>query len=173
MTRKQVIDLITSGLILITSSVALMFNSLYSFKTIYLLISIFTIGVLMYLLRLIFCQNKISSTFLMISNIVGLMLLYFLNYKNPINLIILLFMWTTLVSFIKLNENKSIKENDKNMWIAKTILLVVFMVSGLLTIITLYDNAIKPIIEIGYFFYIYGMLEIINPIAELLFKKDA
>lgn len=171
MKRKQIIDLVTAGLILILSSACLMFNSLIHLKVIYLLLGVVGICCIMGFIKLFMCPNRVNTTFYIIFNALVFLLLMILDYKNPTNLMVILFIWTILMGFISLNEDKKERDNNKSIWIAKILLLLLFMVSGLLTIITLYDNAVKPIIEIGYFFYIYGIIKLASPVSELLLQK--
>ena len=77
-----------------------------------------------------------------------------------------------LMSLIKLKKADYYHDKNDRMWKIRSLTLVLFILSGLLTSVNLfYDNEIRLII-IGYFFFIHAILEIIDPIIKTLIKHS-
>ena len=91
------------------------------------------------------------------------------NYKLTA---LVLMTWITFMSLIKLKKADYYHDKNDRMWKIRSLTLVLFILSGLLTSVNLfYDNEIRLII-IGYFFFIHAILEIIDPIIKTLIKHS-
>lgn len=58
------------------------------------------------------------------------------------------------------------------MWILRIFILFTFLTSGLLTSINLYYEPSVQTIIIGFFFFINGLLCVVDPIAMYLMEKN-
>ena len=58
------------------------------------------------------------------------------------------------------------------MWILRIFILFAFLTSGLLTGLNLYYEASVQTIIIGFFFYLNGILDVVDPIALYLMENN-
>lgn len=96
---------------------------------------------------------------------------YFYPVVNNTTLVILLLTWITLVSLIKLKKADYYNDRKSKLWILEIAFLILFILIGILTSINFqYANNIK-ILMLGFFFFIHGILEFIDPIIIYLTKE--
>ena len=104
------------------------------------------------------------------SLIVGIIDLYF-TFNNSNVLAISLMSWVTMMSIIKFIKTDYYNDRKDRMWKLRIIQLVLFMLIGIVTSISLnYSNNVQ-ILVLGYFFLIHGILELIDPITKYLIGK--
>ena len=109
----------------------------------------------------------------MIASIITLIILGLVNVeKNPLNLALTLFVWITIMSLIKLKKCDYYHDRHKEIYILKIITLVLFILSGLLCTINLYYEKSVQILVLGFFYFINGILEAIDPITYYLIEKQ-
>ena len=82
-----------------------------------------------------------------------------------------LFIWVILMSLIKLKKTDYYNDRKNKMWVLRLITLMLFMLTGLLATINLYYTADVQILVLGFFFYIHGILELVDPITNYLMQK--
>lgn len=88
--------------------------------------------------------------------------------EKPVNLAIILMLWITLMSVIKLKKSDYYDDRNNKMWKLRIVSLALFMVIGFLTSINLYYEEYIRVIVLGYFFFIHGVLELIDPVVNYL-----
>ena len=172
MKPKQKIDVISAALLLIIGASLLVipkFIEITNVKTICVVVlSLFAI------INLVkFFINKdvkdIEGLASFFANLVTILALAFIKTDNvPMDLSIVIMIWIILMSLIKLKKADYYHDRRDRMWKLNVFMLVVFIITGLLTAINLaYDSTVQIII-IGFFFFINGILQMIDPIVKSL-----
>lgn len=105
------------------------------------------------------------------SLMVGSMVFLKKDLDNPSTLAFLLFTWIILQSLIKLKKADYYHDRESKYWILEISLLVIFILIGILTSINLNYNVEIKILVLGYFFFIHGILELIDPVMIYLTKE--
>ena len=96
----------------------------------------------------------------------------FLNTKESVfNLVIIILTWISLLSFIKLKKSDYYHDNHNKYWKLKLVTLLLFVISGLLSSVYLYKEDFQ-IVVLGFFFYIHGILELIEPMILFILNKN-
>jgi hypothetical protein len=107
----------------------------------------------------------------MISSIISLVVLGLLDVdENPFNMAIVLFVWVTLMSLVKLKKCDYYHDRHKKIWVLKMINLLVFILTGLLSVINLYYDHTVQLLVLGFFFFIHGLLELTDPVTMYLLE---
>ena len=91
--------------------------------------------------------------------------------EKPVNLAMLLMIWITLMSVIKLKKSDYYDDRNNKMWKLRIATLALFMLIGFLTSINLYYEEYIRVLVFGYFFFIHGVLELTDPIVNYLLQK--
>lgn len=92
--------------------------------------------------------------------------------EKPVNLAMILMIWITIMSVIKLKKGDYYDDRNNKMWKLRIVSLALFMVIGFLTSINLYYEEYIRIIVLGYFFFIHGVLELTDPVVNYLLQKE-
>ncbi len=82
------------------------------------------------------------------------------------NLAMCLMGWVILMSLVKLKKSDYYHDRKDRMWKLNIIMLGIFILSGILTSINLYHESDVQEIVIGYFFFINGILDIMDPYVK-------
>ena len=171
MKRKQVIDLVVSILLIVVGCVLLIFPLLKITYTKYIFMGVLSIYGVVNLIQFILTNKSkdYEGLFTMIASIITLIILGLLDVdSNPYNMAIVLFVWVTLMSVIKLKKCDYYHDRHKKIWVLKMINLLIFIITGLLSVINLYYDHIVQVLILGYFFFIHGLLELTDPITMYL-----
>lgn len=111
----------------------------------------------------------------LLSSIASLMVcsLAFLKKEldNPSTLAFLLFTWVILQSLIKLKKADYYHDRKSKYWVLEISLLIIFIITGILTSLNLNYSVEVKILVMGYFFFIHGILEFIDPVMIYLTKE--
>jgi hypothetical protein len=109
----------------------------------------------------------------MIASIVCLLVLGFISVdNNPKNLALVMLMWIIFMSLIKLKKCDYYHDRQKRIYILRIITLLLFILIGLLTVINLYYDAEIQVLILGYFYFIHGILELVDPITNYLVRTS-
>ena len=168
MKRKQVIDLIISILLIIIGSVLLIFPLLSIGYVKYIFMSVLALYGIINLIQFILTNKSkdYEGLFTMIASIISLIILGLLDVdNNPLNMAIVLFVWITLMSVVKLKKCDYYHDRHKKICVLKMINLLVFILIGLLSVINLYYDSNVQILVLGFFFFIHGLLELTDPVT--------
>ena len=107
----------------------------------------------------------------LLSYTVGILGLTFNLFNNLLQMVLLLLAWIILMSLIKLKKCDYYNDRHNKMWILKITTLGLFILTGIITCINLYYSNDIQLIILGFFFYIHGILEMIDPITIYLMEN--
>lgn len=107
----------------------------------------------------------------LLSYVVGILGLTFDLFNNLLQMVLLLLAWIILMSLIKLKKCDYYNDRHNKMWILKVTTLGLFILTGIITCINLYYSNDIQLIILGFFFYIHGILEMIDPITIYLMEN--
>lgn len=169
MKKKQKVDLIISILLIM---IGIVLTLLPNFKMINMNVILFSVMMIYATLNMIqYVLTKISNDYeglftALVSYMVGFTGIIFKLFDKQINLVVILLAWITLMSLIKFKKCDYYNDRNNKMWIIRIITLILFIVTGLLTCINLYYSKNVNILILGFFFYIHGILEMIDPLTN-------
>ena len=107
MKKKQIVDLITSIVLIVVGSILLIFPLMKVLNVKYVFMAVLTIYGIMNLIQFVLTSKEkdYEGLFTMIVSIITLIILGFIDTNsNPINLALVLFIWIMLMSFVKLKK---------------------------------------------------------------------
>lgn len=174
MKRKQIVDLITAVTLIIVGSILLIFPLLKIINVKYIFMGVLSFyGVMNLIQYLLTTKSKdYEGLFTMIASIITLIILGLVNIeKNPLNLALTLFVWITLMSLIKLKKCDYYHDRHKKIYILRIITLILFVLTGLLCTINLYYEPQVQVLVLGFFYFIHGILELVDPITNYLISE--
>lgn len=116
-------------------------------------------------------KNYESLYTCILSMLIGVLGMHFHLFAVPLKLAMSLLCWTTGMSLIKLKEADYYHDNKNMMWKFSLIELVIFIFVSIVASINLYHSPQIQMIVLGFFFLIYGILEVWNPIIGMLMKE--
>lgn len=117
-------------------------------------------------------QKDYEGIYASLACLITVIVALFLNTKTSVfNLVIILILWISLLAFVKLKKSDYYHDNNNKYWKLKVITLFLFVISGLLSSIYLYKEDFQ-IIVLGFFFYIHGILELIEPMVLFILNKN-
>lgn len=173
MKRKQIVDLITAASLILVGSILLIFPLVKVLNVKYVFIGVLAYYGLMNLTQFILTSDSkdYEGLFTMFASIIVLVILGFLDVtSNPLNLALTLFLWVIMMSLIKLKKSDYYHDRKKRLWILRIITLILFVIVGLLSVINLYYDSATQIIVLGYFYFVHGILELVDPISNILIE---
>ena len=173
MKTKQKIDtVINTFLIVIALLIILLAVLKYSNVKLIFLIVMFSYAILNLLQFLLTKESKDYAglyTFLA-SMAVGIIDIFFsFDSKNVLPISIMA--WVSIMSIIKFIKADYYNDRKDKIWKLKIIMLVLFMIVGIVTSISLNYSDNVRVMVLGYFFLIHGILELIDPITKYLMGK--
>ena len=173
MKRKEIVDLITAITLVVLGAVLLTFPLLRVVNVKYIFMGVLSFYGIMNLLQFLFTTNDkdYEGLFTMVASIISLILLGFLDIENPVNLALILFVWIVCMSLIKLKKCDYYHDRHKKIYILKIVTLILFILSGLLSVINLYYEPEVQILVLGFFYFIHGILELVDPITNYLMNN--
>ena len=174
MKRKTIVDFIIAIALIVAGSLVLTFPLLKVINVKYIFIGVLAFYGITNLIQFILTSKDkdYEGMFTMIASIITLILLGFLEVDNsPINLAITLFVWIVMMSLIKLKKCDYYHDKNKPIWIFRIVTLVLFILIGLLSVINLYYEAEVQILVLGYFYFVHGVLELVDPVTNYLLEK--
>lgn len=169
MTKKIIVDFIVATALIILGSIILTFPlfKLVNVKYIFMGVLIFY-GFMNLLQFLLTTKSKdYEGLFTMIASVITIILLGALDVENsPLNLALILFVWISMMSLIKLKKIDYYHDRQRKIWLLRMITLILFILSGLLSVINLYYEAEVQILVLGFFYFIHGILELVDPVTN-------
>ena len=174
MNKKQKVELIISAFLIICGSLVLIFPLFQFVKVKLIFISVLAVyGALNLIKFLLVRESKdYEGLFTSIASIVALIIVCFLDVDNvPWYLALSLFVWIIFMSLIKLKKADYYNDRKNKVWILEVVTLILFVLSGLLTTINLYYENDIQVLVLGYFYFIHGILELVDPLTICLTGK--
>lgn len=119
-----------------------------------------------------FIINKKSKDYTGLLNFIAcllfVILMFSLDVSNPKVLSTCLLIWVALESIIKFKKSDYYNDRRDRMWKISLVLLAIFIVGGILTSINLHYEADVKMVVMGFFIFIDGILEIVDPVVKSL-----
>lgn len=173
MRKKVLVDFIVAIILIIIGSIVLTFP-LFKIINVRLIFGIVLgiYGIANFFQFFLTKDNKdYEGLFTVFASVITILILGFLDIDKPLNLALTLFIWISFMSLIKLKKIDYYHDRHKEIWFLKMITLILFILSGLLTVINLYYEKDVQILSIGFFFFIHGILELVDPITNYLIEN--
>ena len=175
MNKKQLVDLITAIVLIISGAIVMIFPlmAIEDIKTILISILIFyaVINGLQFVHT--YKDKDYEGLFTSIASIIGIIVAYKMDITGtPSNLAVALFIWVIFMSLIKLKKCDYYHDRNSKVWKIRIVTLVLFILTGVLTTINFYYTADVQVLVLGLFFYIHGILELIDPLSVYLYEKN-
>ena len=173
MKRKEIVDLITAVSLIIFGSFILILPLSRVINVKYTFMGTLTFYGVMNLIQFILTSKDkdYEGLLTMIASIISLTILGFLEVDNtPVNLALVLFIWIIMMSLIKLKKCDYYHDRHKKIYILKIVTLILFILIGFLSVINLYYEAEVQILVLGFFYFIHGVLELVDPITNFLVR---
>ena len=175
MKRKEIVDLVVATFLIVIGSALLTFPLFNITNIKYVFMGTLAFYGIVNLSQFLATSNDkdYEGLFTMLACIVCLIILGFINVdNNPKNLAMVLLMWIILMSLIKLKKCDFYHDQNRKIYLLKIITLVLFVLSGLLSVINLYYDAQIQVLVLGFFYFIHGILELVDPITNYLLRIE-
>ncbi len=172
MKKKELVDLITGLSLMLLAGVILLLPSFKVNDLSFILKTIFGFYALIKLTQfiLIIKEKDFESLFTCLISLGALISLFLIEFTTK-NMVLVLLIWMGIMCLIKLKKADFYHDKQNKMWILRLFMLFVFLTSGLLTGINLYYEASVQTIIVGFFFFLNGVLDTIDPIAMYLMES--
>ena len=172
MKKKELVDLITGLSLMLLAGVILLLPSFKVNDLSFILKTIFGFYALIKLTQfiLIIKEKDLESLFTCLISLGALISLFLIEFTTK-NMVLVLLIWMGIMCLIKLKKADFYHDKQNKMWILRLFMLFVFLTSGLLTGINLYYEASVQTIIVGFFFFLNGVLDTIDPIAMYLMES--
>lgn len=174
MQKKEITDLIIALFLVLGGALILIFPIFKIINLKYIFIAVLSFyGVINAIQFILTSKDKdYESLFTVIASIITLIITGFIDIENsPMNLALALFIWIIFMSLIKLKKCDYYHDRNKQIWMLKIVTMILFILSGLLTVLNLYYEPEVQIIVLGFFYFIHGILELVDPITNYLLNK--
>lgn len=169
---KIKVDLIT-GIILLIGSIFVLLAPMFEINNIKHVLEILTIIYVVANMGRFIVNYKSKDYEGLFTSIIGIIFfvsLFFLNLNNSLTLSLLIFTFVFAMSFIRLKKADYYHDKKNKLWILEVTTLIIFIVSGLLTSISILLTRDGNIFMIGFLFFINGFIEIIDPVVNYIKK---
>lgn len=174
MKRKQLVDLIIAIFLVLTGCSLLVFPllNILSVKRVFLVVLVIYAILNLIKFLLTFKSKDYEGLLTFLASIITIIVALKINISlKPWNLAITLFVWIIMLSLIKLKKSDYYNDQNNKMWIIKIANLILFIVAGILVTINLYYTVDIQMLVLGFFFFINGILELIDPLANYVLHE--
>ena len=173
MKKKELVDLITGIFLMLLAGVILLLPTFKVNDLNFILKTIFGFYALIKAAQfiLILKEKDVESLFTCLISLGAFISLYLIDATTK-NLVLVLIIWMGLMCLIKLKKADFYHDRENKMWILRVFILFAFLTSGLLTGLNLYYEASVQTIIVGFFFFINGILDVVDPIALYLMENN-
>ncbi len=170
--KKRTIELINSIVLVLFGIIVLalpLFDNNDIELVFILMFSIFGF-ISLYKFILVYKTKDYDGLFTFIACILGLILVYILDLEKPFHLALLIMLWVIVMSLIKLKKSDYYHDRKSKEWLIKFITMILFISTGIICAINL-NEPNEQMLVVGFFFYIHGILELMEPISLYLLKN--
>ncbi len=170
--KKRTIELINSIVLVLFGIIVLalpLFDNNDIELVFILMFSIFGF-ISLYKFILVYKTKDYDGLFTFIACILGLVLVYILDLEKPFHLALLIMLWVIVMSLIKLKKSDYYHDRKSKEWLIKFITMILFISTGIICAINL-NEPNEQMLVVGFFFYIHGILELMEPISLYLLKN--
>ena len=174
MTKKTKIDFIVSILLIICSSVIMilpLLNITNVRGSFLVIMGIYLISNLVNYL-LVKETKDTEGIYTFFTSLLSIGLIFILDIaRNPMYLAVAILTWSFGMSLVKLKKADYYHDRNDYLWILHIALLCIFILISLLTTINLYYSSEVQILLLGSFFFVNGVLDIVDPIINYIKEK--
>ncbi len=172
MKYKQKVDFISDILLIIIGIILLILSILNIGNVKIIFIAVMsTYAIVNFLQYFLTKQTKdYEGLYTFISSVVIALMTLFLYQDNNLTIALLLLGWTFIMAIIKFIKTDYYNDRHDRMWKVKMFTLVIFILAGTFSSLAMLTIDNKLLI-LGYYFFIHGVLEIIEPITKYLISK--
>ena len=173
MKTKQKVDCVVNSFLIIIGMLIIVLAMLkYSNTKILFIGTMIAYAVLNLLQFLLTIKSKdYEGLYTFLASIaVGIVGLFF-EFDSSNVLAISIMAWVTMMSVIKLIKTDYYNDRKDKMWKLRIVTLVLFMLVGVLTSISLNYSTNVQVLVLGYFFLIHGILELTDPVTKYLLSR--
>ena len=168
MNKKQIVDLVIAVFLIIVGAVLLVFPLFHFVNVKPIFMTVLGVYGLFNLIQFLLTKKAkdYEGLFTMIASLITLIIAYKLDInKVPWYLALTLFIWIIMMAIIKLT-----KAYDYEFSMSSGT-LILFILTGLLATLNLYYEADIQVLVLGFFFFIHGILELVDPLTVYLIEK--
>ena len=172
MKKKELVDLLTGISLMLLALVILLLPTFKVNDLSFILKTIFGFYALIKLTQflLIIKEKDLESLFTCLISLGALISLFLIEFTTK-NMVLVLLIWMGIMCLIKLKKADFYHDKKNKMWILRLFMLFAFLTDGLLTGINLYYEASVQTIIVGFFFFLNGVLDTIDPISLYLMES--
>ena len=174
MQKKQKVDLVVAILLVIVGVVLTLFPNFNIVDLEMILFSVMMIYATLNLIKFVLTKESKDYEGLFTSILsygVGVCGLLFDLFNGKVETVAIILGWIILMSMIKFKKCDYYHDRHNKMWIIKIINLIIFIIAGFITSINLYFTKDIQIIILGFFFFIHGILEMVDPLTYYLMEN--
>ena len=173
MKKKELVDLITGISLMLLAGVILLLPTFKVNDLSFILKTVFGFYALIKAAQfiLILKEKDMESLFTCLISLGAFTSLFFIEADIK-NIVLVLLIWMGLMCLVKLKKADFYHDRKNKMWLVRIFILFAFLTSGLLTGLNLYYEASVQTIIIGFFFFINGILDVVDPIAFYLMENN-
>ncbi len=175
MKLKQKVDLVTSLFLIFAGMITLILPVIDVINVKYIFISILSFYAVINLFQFIitYKSKDYEALFTVFASLITTIVAFQIDLAlKPWNLAIVLFIWVIMMSLIKLKKCDYYHDRCNTVWAVRVVTLLLFIATGILCTINLYYGESVQVLVLGFFFYIHGILELIDPISVYLNEKQ-
>ena len=169
--KKRTIELINSIILILFGLIVLvlpLFDNSDIELVFILMFSIFGF-ISLYKFILVYKSKDYDGLTTFIACILGLILVYVLDLDKPFHLALLIMLWVIAMSLIKLKKSDYYHDRKSKEWLIKFVSMIIFISTGIICAINLNKPDMQMLV-VGFFFYIHGILELMEPLSLYLIK---
>ena len=173
MKKKQKVDIMI-GLTYILAGTLFLLFPLYHINNIKWLNIIFfsVIGIVSLIQFILNIKSKdYTGLYSFLASIVLIICMLVMKVDKPRYLSMAILIWVMLMSMIKMKKSDYYHDRKDRMWKLNLLMLGIFILSGILTSINLFYESDVQIIVMGFFLFINGILETMDPVVKYLTSR--
>ena len=173
MKKKQKVDIMI-GLTYILAGTLFLLFPLYHINNIkWLNVIFFSVIAIVSLIQFIlnYKSKDYTGLYSFIASIVFVVCMLVLKVNKPRYLSLAILIWVMIMSLVKLKKSDYYHDRRDKMWKLNVLMLCLFILSGTLTSINLFYDKEIQVIVMGFFLFINGILDIMDPVVKYLVSK--
>ena len=138
-----------------------------------LLVIVFGLYAMINLLQYVLTNKSqdYEGLYTFLASLVLAIICFFIDLGKVNNLTIIVFAWVIMMSVIKFIKTDYYNDRKDKMWKIRIFTLITFITVGVLSAISLNYDKNTQVLVLGYFFFIHGILELIDPLTKYLIGK--
>lgn len=174
MDRRTLVEFVTAWVLIALASIIMILPLFTIINVRIVFIGIIALYGIIHLIKnfMILKSKEYSGFSTAISSVIILIILLFVDINDrPWNLALVLFIWIILMSLTKLKESDYYHDHKNKLWELNVVNLILFILAGILTTISLFCENDVQILVLGFFFLINGILDLMDPLVAYINGK--